>query len=105
MGKCPFCAEEIDDDAVKCGFCGKSLYEKDSPSHKWYFMTRTWVVGFLCVGPLILPLVWVNPHIKKKKKIIITVSILVLTGLLAVISVMSIIYMSNYYKQTTVLLK
>lgn len=49
------------------------------PHPKWYFRTSTLIVGFLIVGPLILPLVWVNPRYSWTKKIVISAIILVIS--------------------------
>lgn len=32
MKTCPFCAEQIQEDAIKCRFCGEFLQKKDNPA-------------------------------------------------------------------------
>lgn len=65
------------------------MSEEIKKSEPWYLSKKVLVIAFLSVGPLALPLLWINPKISTAQKVLWTIVLVAITWWLIDLSIQS----------------
>lgn len=98
MKYCFSCKKEIADNAEFCPHCGSIMASEKKAKGKWFFRSSSLVVSFMCVGPFMLPLLWMKPGLSITAKVIYTAVILVLSYLIFVVFLRSLSSILDSYQ-------
>ena len=107
MKKCPFCAEEIQEEAVKCKHCGEFIIDAELKKLKsssgggvdWYYKTPMVILWIMLLGPFALPFIFKNPKYSASQKTVWSFVAIVYTALLTLMLLGIIIFYLKFLEQ------
>jgi polyferredoxin len=105
MKKCPYCAEEIQDEAVKCKHCGEFIIDaelkrlKKEEKPEWFHRTPMVILWILLLGPFALPFIWKNPQYNTTNKTIWTIVMIGYTALVTLMLIAIIVFYFRWMEQ------